>query len=444
MYSILHRHKTIAVAIITIATAGFFLWLFFTGGLTDITAPSKRCVAEVNSGCITLRDYRRELLRFSDLLKNPQMESLVRQQVLSNLITQELLYQKAKGLSLIASDEEIVETIKADPTFHEGGLFSSSKYREVLSKVGMTPEEYEEYLRRLLSIQKLLRLLDNAVYITEEELRINLLADSTLLKGKLYIVAPSEVKTQYTPSDRELLEYYQKNKELFKKPETRIVWVWKEKDKDKALALYKDLKGGKEAQGYMEYKLPQEETKLEGSLKEEVQRLTPQDRVSTFKEGDYYVVVYLKEVQPAGYEDYEKVKEKVKEKLIEERAQALAKERAEEVFKNLKEGKEVNLKALTFSDTPATQLSGILRINQEDLIRMVLSKDKVFGPYSLNLGYGVVLIEERKTKEIKEEEKKEIVKDLTSLKFQAILSRYIEKLEKEAKIKINKELLGGG
>ncbi|MFN3598579.1 MAG: peptidylprolyl isomerase [Aquificaceae bacterium] len=444
MYSILHRHKSIAVAIITVASAGFFLWLFFTGGLTDITAPSKRCVAEVNSGCITLRDYRRELLKYSDLLKNPQMEALIKDQVLSNLIVQELLYQKAKDLSLVASDEEIVETIKSDPTFHEGGLFSSSKYKEVLSRVGMSPEEYEEYLRKLLTTQKLLRLINNALYITEEELKINLLADSTLLKGKLYLITPLEVKAQYIPTDKELLEYYQKNRELFKKPETRIVWVWKEKEKDKALALYKDLKNGKEPQGYTQYLLPQEEAKLEGILKGEVQRLTPQDRASTFKEGDHYVVVYLKEVQPAGYEDYEKVKEKVKEKLIEERVQALAKEKAEELFKNLREGKEVNLRALTFSDTPAMQLSGILRINQEDLIKIVLSKDKVFGPYALNQGYGVLLIEERKSKEVKEEEKKEIAKDLISLKFQAVLSRYIEKLQKEAKIKINKELLGGG
>ena len=33
-----------------------------------------------------------------------------------------------------------------------------------------------------------------------------------------------------------------------------------------------------------------------------------------------YVVVYLKELLPTGYEDFEKVKEKVKEKLIEEKA----------------------------------------------------------------------------------------------------------------------------
>ena len=291
MYSLLHRYKSITVAIIAVATGGFFLWLFFAGGLSDITSPSKRCVVEVNSGCVTIKDYRRELLRFSNLLQNPQMEKLVKDQVLSNLIAQELLYQKAKDLSLVASNEEVVEVIKSDPTFHEGGLFSASKYKEILSRNGMTPEEYEDYLRKAISIQKLLRLLTNGVYITEEEFKINLLADSTLLSGSLYLITPSDVKDRYTPTDQELLEYYQKNKELFKRQEGRVVRVWKEKDKEKALSIYKDLKAGKEVQGFQEFRLPEDIQKLGEAINKEAQRLTPQDRVSDYKEGEEYVVV---------------------------------------------------------------------------------------------------------------------------------------------------------
>ncbi len=444
MYSLLHRYKSITVAIIAVATGGFFLWLFFAGGLSDITSPSKRCVVEVNSGCVTIKDYRRELLRFSNLLQNPQMEKLVKDQVLSNLIAQELLYQKAKDLSLVASNEEVVEVIKSDPTFHEGGLFSTSKYKEILSRNGMTPEEYEDYLRKAISIQKLLRLLTNGVYITEEEFKINLLADSTLLSGSLYLITPSDVKDRYTPTDQELLEYYQKNKELFKRQEGRVVRVWKEKDKEKALSIYKDLKAGKEVQGFQEFRLPEDIQKLGEAINKEAQRLTPQDRVSVFKEGEEYVVVYLKELLPTGYEDFEKVKEKVKEKLIEEKSQSFMLQKAQEVVKAIKEGKKPEVKALNFSQTPAMQLSAVININQKDLVNIVLSQEKVFGPYPLRQGYGVLFIESRSQKEIKKEEKQELFKDILSLKSQAILTRYIEYLEKNSKIKINKELLGGG
>ncbi len=444
MYSILHKHKNVTVAIIALATGGFFLWLFFAGSVRDITSPSKRCVAEVGSGCITLKDYRRELLRFSELLKNPQMEELIREQVLSNLIAQELLYQKAKSLSLIASDEEVVEVIKSDPSFQEGGLFSSSKYREVLSRIGMTPEEYEEYIRKLLSIQKLLSFLTNGVYLTEKELEINLLADSTLLSGSLYLITSADVSKDYKPTEQELLEYYQKNKELFKRPEGKVVWVWREKDKEKALSIYNNLKAGKEVEGYQEYKLPEDFQKMSGLLEKEAQRLTSQERVSITKEGEDYLVLYLKQVIPAGYEDFEKVKEKVREKLVEEKSLSLVEQKAQEVARLLKEGKKPQVRFLNFSDTPALQLNAVVNIDQKDMVRIVLSQDRVFGPYPLRQGYGVVLVEKRIKRELKPEEKEEAVKDILSLKSQAMLSQYVEYLKKNTKIRINKELLGGG
>ncbi len=444
MYSILHKHKNITVAIIALATGGFFLWLFFTGGISDITSPSKRCVVEVGSGCITLKDYRRELLRFSDLLKNPQMEELIREQVLSNLIAQELLYQKAKSLSLIASDEEVVEVIKSDPSFQEGGLFSSSKYKEVLSRIGMTPEEYEEYIRKMLSIQKLLSFLTNGVYLTEKELEINLLADSTLLSGSLYLITSADVSKDYKPTEQELLEYYQKNKELFKRPEGKVVWVWKEKDKEKALSIYNNLKAGKESEGYQEYRLPEDFERLGKLLEKEAQRLGSQERVSITKEGEDYVVLYLKQVIPAGYEDFEKVKEKVREKLVEEKSLSLVEQKAQEVAKLLKEGKKPEVRFLNFSDTPAIQLNAVVNIDQKHMARIVLSQDRVFGPYPLRQGYGVILVEKRSKRELKPEEKEEAVKDILSLKSQAMLSQYVEYLKKNTKISINKELLGGG
>lgn len=443
MYSILHRYKAITVAIISVATVGFFLWLFFAGGVADITSPSKRCVAEVGSGCVTLKDYRRELLRFSNLLQNPQMEQFVREQVLSNLIAQELLYQKAKSLSFIASDEEVIEVIKSDPTFQEGGFFTASKYREVLSRVNMTPEEYEEYLRKVLSVQKLINLLTNGIYLTEQEAEINLLAESTLLYGSLYIVTPADVKDKYSPTEQELLEYYQKHRESFKKPEAKIVRLWREKDKEKALNIYKELKAGNNPEGFQEFKLPDDDGKIETELKAEVQKLSIQEKVSITKRGEEYVVLYLKEVLPASYESFEKVKEKVKERLIEEKTSSLALERAKEVAQSLKEGKKPEARALNFSDTPVAQLSAVVNIQERDLTNLLLSEEKVFGPYPLRQGYGVLLIERRSKKDMSKEEREEVLKDILSLKSQALLNQHIESMKKNTKIRINKELLGG-
>ncbi|MGB9873426.1 MAG: SurA N-terminal domain-containing protein, partial [Hydrogenobacter sp.] len=204
MYALIQKHKTLAVLIVALASGAFFLWLFFTGSIRDITSVGKKCVAEVNGSCITLREYRRELLRFSNI-QNKELEEIIKKQVIDNLITQELLYQKAKSLGYSASDEEVISVIKSDPTFQEGGSFSASKYKELLSRLGLVPEEYEDYIRKMLTIQKLLALVSNGVYLSDKEKEVNLAVQSTLLSGRLYILTPSDVELSYNPTQEEIL-----------------------------------------------------------------------------------------------------------------------------------------------------------------------------------------------------------------------------------------------
>ena len=123
-----------------------------------------------------------------------------------------------------------------------------------------------------------------------------------------------------------------------------------------------------------------------------------QDKASIFKEGEEYVVIYLKELLPSGYEDFDKVKEKVKDKLMEEKAQSLMLQKAQEVAKALKEGKKPEVRSLSFSQTPTMQLGAVVNINQKDLVHIVLSEEKVFGPYPLRQGYGVLFVESRSKK----------------------------------------------
>ena len=80
---------------------------------------------------------------------------------------------------------------------------------------------------------------------------------------------------------------------------------------------------------------------------------------------------------------------------------------------------------------------------------LYLPVEVIFGVGSVNkvgevgrrFGYRVLIATGKKSTK---EEKQEVFRDILSLKSQAILTRYIEYLEKNSKIKINKELLGGG
>jgi len=440
MYSLIQKHKALATFIVLIASGALILWLFFTEGFRDLTSVGKKCVAEVNGSCITLRDYRRELLRFSQV-QNESLKDLIKRQVLENLIVQELLYQKARSLGFFVSDEEVINTIKSDTTFYEGGAFSPTKYKEVLTRVGLEPREYEEYVRKLLTIQKLLTFIANGVYISDKEKEINLYVQSLLLSGRLYLIRPSDVLSSYSPTEEELRSYYEKNKASFKKPQVRIIRIWEEKDKDKVQAIYSSLREGKVPEGYKEYKLPQEEEKLPKVLLSEVSKLSDKDRVLITKEGETYKLLYLYKVEGEGIKSFEEAKEEIKSKLLEEKEKALLEEKAKEVYDALRSGKEVSVRYLVFADTPSSQLLGIVKAKEDELIKLLLSKESVFGPYELVEGYGVFVITERKKREIKEEEQEKLIRDINSLKENATVNYLIEKLRKNARIKVNEELL---
>jgi peptidyl-prolyl cis-trans isomerase D len=84
-----------------------------------------------------------------------------------------------------------------------------------------------------------------------------------------------------------------------------------------------------------------------------------------------------------------------------------------------------------------------MKLGEKDLFEILLSKEKVFGPYPLLKGYGVLVVQDRGKKEIDQRQRAEFIKDLLSLKKDATINYYIESLRKGAKVKINRELMGG-
>src|SRR5690606_10084890 len=105
---------------------------------------------------------------------------------------------------------------------------------------------------------------------------------------------------------------------------------------------------------------------------------------------------------------------------------------------------DVDLKYLTFSDTPANQIMSVAKVKEEQVAGLLLSKEKVFGPYELAQGYGVFLITERKKKALNEGEVKKLVQDILNMKSDAMVNYLIDQHMRNAKIEINEEIIKGG
>ncbi|AAC06821.1 peptidylprolyl isomerase [Aquifex aeolicus] len=436
MFGLIQKHKRIAVIIVTLASLSFLFWMFSVSDVKQMLTGNP-CVATVGDECITLREYRFELLKYSNFLQDERTEKLARRVALNSLITKEVLYLKAKELGWYVSDEEVVEVIKNDENFKEKGKFSVEKYRETLNRFGLTPAEYEEIVRKSLMAQRVLNFLREGVYVLPDELDIQKRFYSLRVEGKLYLIKPSDVKVDYEPSEEEIKEYYEKNKEKFKEEEKEVVYVWSLKDKEKVKEYYENLKKGSIPSGYTEFN-----ENLPPKVKEAVKELNQENRIKVVRVGENYYLLYYKGKENAGYKPLEEVKEEIKKELVAKKQREKLKEFAQEVFKNLKEGKEVGVKPLAFSSASLEEIQRILMVEQKDLLNLVFGKEKVYGPYPSLAGYGILVVKNRKFEELKPEQVKEIERELKDNKFNDLAGLFVEKLIKEYGVKVNEQLAG--
>ena len=435
MYALIQRHKRLAALIIAVASLSFLFWMFSVADIKQMFG-LQRCVALVGDECITLREYRFELMKYADLLDKPELRSAVKRQVLYSMVAREALYQEARSLGLIASDREVADAIKEDRSFHENGSFSLRRYRETLERLGLTPEEYELQLKKQLSIQKLLRVLEKGVYLTVRELdyRRDLLTKK--LSGRLYLLTPARVKLSYRPTEEELRRYYEENRERFRRKADRVYRLWETEKKEEAHRLYSSLKEGKVPPGGRALKDPGD---LPPEVRRELERLSEKNRYSLTKVKGSYYVVYLEETSADGILPFEEVRKEVEEALREEKAQELLEKKAYELAEKLRKGEEVNLKPVVFENSKAEEFSRLFGVGEEELVRIVFSRERVFGPYRTAGGFAVVYVERRLPGG--EVNVKAIREGLLRSKFNSLVDLYVDRLLRSAGVKLNEELI---
>jgi peptidyl-prolyl cis-trans isomerase D len=200
--------------------------------------------AMVNGKEISLRDFqRRYLIAIQNVrAQNNIPESLARQiispkQVIDFMVDRELLAQAAEHHGLTASDEEIRNIVYKQPDFQKDGQFDVDRYREVLATYyRQTEPEYEDNLRRQLSAQKMVDLLENSAVVSDDEVRARFMKEGN--KADLNFVrflpamfadkvpAPSDaVVEQYAKEHpKQISDYYEANKTVYHQPERAHIW----------------------------------------------------------------------------------------------------------------------------------------------------------------------------------------------------------------------------
>lgn len=116
--------------------------------------------------------YQRQLNSYQQIYPNGipalQLEEL-KQNVLKASAQEEVVYRHAEGLGFRVSDQELAEWIAQQPGFQLGGAFSFDQFALQARQQGMSPDQFEEFIRRALIPEQLRRAVVETAFVTEQE-----------------------------------------------------------------------------------------------------------------------------------------------------------------------------------------------------------------------------------------------------------------------------------
>jgi peptidyl-prolyl cis-trans isomerase D len=175
MISFLIKHKK-SILIITLF---FFLGSIAYLGLSAYSRSNySLSAAQVGNKTISTRevyrlaDQRANQLRNQGIDVNEDMFEILQQQVLSSLVTEEILNQAAHKAGLHVADYEIAYDIQTSPWFAPNGKFDKTQYEQAIrAAFHKTPAEYEEQLRRDKLANRFRQTLYSFYKITPQELK---------------------------------------------------------------------------------------------------------------------------------------------------------------------------------------------------------------------------------------------------------------------------------
>lgn len=127
-----------------------------------------------------------------------------------------ILITEAKREKLAATDQEVIEKIASFPIFQRNGSFDKKLYKSMLQD---TARAFEEKLRDDILLSKLKDKVTSFVKIDDEDAKNEYIKRFEKIKSSYALISFKESEKDVQYQDPELLDFYEKNKEAFKKAE---------------------------------------------------------------------------------------------------------------------------------------------------------------------------------------------------------------------------------
>ncbi len=162
----------LAWLVVGLISIPFALW-----GINSYLAPQPQtAVAEVNGIEISQQAFQgllqQQLQQMQAQFPNQDfasMESFFKNQLLNNMINEEVLVQTAMASDMRVGNDLLAGYIHSLDDFKKDGVFSQSKYKELLSQAGYSPALFETRIKRDLLTEQLRNGVEYSTFVTDRE-----------------------------------------------------------------------------------------------------------------------------------------------------------------------------------------------------------------------------------------------------------------------------------
>jgi peptidyl-prolyl cis-trans isomerase D len=222
-----------SLGLVCLAFVIFYIPDFLRG--TGADAASGDSIARVAGHDITAGEFRRtyqaQLQAYRSAYGGQMSDQLLKQlgieqQILQQMVDERAALAEAERVGIEVSDEEIRQRIFAMPAFQEnGGFIGETRYNQLLrmQRPPMTAQEFEDSVRRGLTVEKLRASLTDWLSVDDKELEQEYRRRNDKVKLAVVSFTADSFRSQVNPSDADVASYFEGHQADFKIPEKRKI-----------------------------------------------------------------------------------------------------------------------------------------------------------------------------------------------------------------------------
>lgn len=223
----LEKTRNFVLLVFAILMVGSLVF-FYTPARNSFTvnlSQSDETVAAVSGNKISVGELVRQKENYSQFSRGQTIPSKT---ILDGLIGSRITRVEAERLGLTASDAEVAAAIREQNKPADGKPFDQATYEQNVMQSFGNIASYEQSVRDDISAKKLDAFLTSGVTVSEEEVLNDFQRKNAKFDVSYVAVSSSELAKKITPTDAELREYFEKNKQSYyiSVPQKKIKYVF--------------------------------------------------------------------------------------------------------------------------------------------------------------------------------------------------------------------------